>query len=64
MLLLFTYSITTKMEDEAPELTLRQKTEQILSAMPGHVAPEVTVMIGLVKLLLEEMDRSELSTLI
>ena len=49
--------------NEAPELTLRQKTENILSTMPETVAPEVAVMIGLVKLLLEEMDRSELSTL-
>ena len=49
--------------NETPELTLRQKTENILSTMPETVAPEVAVMIGLVKLLLEEMDRSELSTL-
>ena len=48
------------MDDETREPTLREKTDTILSTMPANVAPEVTVMVGLVKLLLEEMDRSEL----
>ena len=51
------------MDDETREPTLREKTNKILSTMPGNVAPEVTMMVGFVKLLLEEMDRSELSTL-
>ena len=52
--------LINKMDDETREPTLREKTDTILSTMPANVAPEVTVMVGLVKLLLEEMDRSEL----
>ena len=45
------------------EPTLRQKTDEVLRNMPINASPETTVLVNLVKLLLEEMDRSELSTL-
>ena len=48
---------------EISEPTLQQKTDAILSTIPENCPPEVKVIVDLVKLLLEEVNKSDFASL-
>ena len=48
---------------EISEPTLQQKTDAILSTIPENCPPEVKVIVDLVKLLLEEVNKTDFASL-